>query len=203
MYNRAVRKALPLLLLLPLAACKQGPRPAPSLQKTFDTVSRSPACAQNLPMEWVSSWPVPADKEGRFQVLFYSLDRASTDKDGLPRIRPTAPRGRAVFSADGKVLECKASGDSPRVLDGERYPPAAMDLDEEAFDAAVAKLLDLTAKAAAAFAKDAKDPGLAGEFGKQFRLLGEPALRPFYYQANPGFWEWLRREGGASLPAPK
>jgi hypothetical protein len=196
-------RRLALVLALAAASCKPAPPPPGSLKKAFEGVARAPACAQNVPQEWVTTWPIPEAAAGRYAALFYSLDRSTTDKDGLPRIVPTAPRGRVSFSADGKVARCEAWGEPARALAGERYPPAAMELDEEAFEAATTRLLAATEAAAAAYAVDAKDPAVARAFWKAFEPLSEPALRRHYYEANPAFWEWLRREAGNSLPGRK
>lgn len=197
-----MKKALPAAVVLALAACKQA-APPKSFQAVFEGLSRSPACSQNVPMEWVSTWPVPQPEAGTFRVLFYSLDRSTMDADGLPRVRPTAPRGRASFSADGKVAECSASGEDAVILEGERYPVSAMELEEEAFDDATRELLALTHAAGTAYARGEPAPKTAAQYWKAFQKMAEPALLPHYYRLNPAFWEWLRREAGASLPAAK
>jgi hypothetical protein len=198
-YNRAVRKAaLPLVVLLAAASCK----PSETAQKKFEAAARSQSCVGKVPAEWVSTWPIPL-KDGGYAVLFYALDRKAKTNDGLPRVRPTAPLATARLDEGLAVKECATREGKPQALEAERYSPAAMALEEEPFDAATAKLLELTRKAGAAFAKDEKAPELAKEYWAQFQLLGEPALRPHYYRASPAFWEWLRRENGASLPAAK
>ena len=153
-------------------------------------------------MAWVSSWPVPTATPGRYKVLFYALDRTAQDASGMPRVRPTEPRGEAVFSIDGKVSACGATSPDLKPLAGERYSAAAMELDEEAFDKASARLLTLTETIAGVYAANNQaKPKDVAEYFKQFQLMAEPALAAFYYKANSDFWEWLRRQGGQSLPA--
>ena len=195
------RRLAPALLLACLAAGCSPDRQRGSLQKAFDGLQRSPLCSQNLPMEWVSSWPVPLDEPGRFTALFYALDRAAQDNSGLPRVRVTEPRGHAVFDTSGKVWECTSNPVDLVPLEGERYPNAAMDLDEDAFDAAAAKLVQLTDAAGSAYQRKAHaDKKTLAAFWAQFQALREPALGAQYYRLNPKFWEWLRHENGASLP---
>lgn len=188
------------------AACKPGAVPAPgALQKSFERVPRSPACAVNLPMEWVSSWPIPTGEEGgrRFVALFYSLDRKVQGDDGLPRVRVTVPRGKAAFNTEGKVFSCEVKPAEARALRGERYPAAAMRLEEEDFDKAVAKFLRLTETVSDYYARNSPKPDSAAldDYWKSFELLAEPALRRYYYEANPAFWEWLRAKTGKGLSA--
>jgi hypothetical protein len=33
----------------------------------------------------------------------------------------------------------------------------------------------------------------------RFTFLAEPGLRPFYYQLNPGFWNWIEALTGKKL----
>jgi hypothetical protein len=187
--------------MLALAACgKAPPLPRGSLRTAFDALPHSPPCSQNLPQDWVSSWPVPGDTPGEFKVLFYALDRRAQDASGLPRVRVTDPRGHAEFFTDGRVEECTSNPVDLVPLDGERYPDAAMDMEEDEFDAATAKLLTLTEAVGAAYSRKTKaDTRALAAFWKQFDALAEPALRARYYELNPKFWEWLRRENGASL----
>jgi hypothetical protein len=34
------------------------------------------------------------------------------------------------------------------------------------------------------------------------QTLVVPAMLPYYYRQSPDFWEWLRTEGGQSIPKP-
>lgn len=187
--------------LFGFAACgKAPPLPKGTLRASFEALPHSPPCSQNLPQDWVSSWPVPGDKPGEFKVLFYALDRRAQDASGLPRVRVTDPRGHAVFFTDGRVTECTSNPVDLEPLEGERYPDAAMDMEEDEFDTATAKLLTLTEAVGAAYSRKTKaDKRTLAEFWKQFQALAEPALHKAYYKLNPAFWEWLRRENGASL----
>jgi hypothetical protein len=200
-----MRRVLPPALLVALLTAGCSPdRTLGSLAQAFEGLQRAPLCSQNLPMDWVSTWPVPLAAPGQYAVLFYALDRKAQDNSGLPRVRPTEPRGHAVFDTSGKVTECGSNPVDLVPLESERYPPEAMDLEEDAFDAATAKLLQLSDAVGAAYQrKAAVDKKTLAAYWSQFQLLGEPAMRPDYYKLNPAFWEWLRRENGASLPPAK
>lgn len=194
-----------LILLAALTACGKPPAAPVSLGAALKKVPRSPLCAQSLPSDWVSSWPVPTGRAdgAEYAVLYYGLDRRALDASGLPTIRVTRPRGSAVFTTDGKVSACAAAaGDPAEPLKGERYREAVMRMEEEQYDRASAKLLALTEKAAAAYATKKADKAVLAAYWEQFRLMAEPALWPDYYKLQPAFWEWLAREHGESLPAP-
>lgn len=184
-----------------LAACgKAPPLPRGSLRTAFDALPHSPPCTQNLPQDWVSSWPVPGDKPGEFKVLFYALDRRAQDASGLPRVRVTDPRGSADFFTDGRVVECTSNPVDLEPLEGERYPDAAMDMEEDEFDGATRQLLDLTEAVGAAYSRKTKaDKRTLEAFARRFDALAEPALRKRYRELNPAFWDWLRRQTGKSL----
>lgn len=188
-----MRRASGLLLVVSLCACARVQAPG-SLQKAYDGVPRSPLCQQNLPMEWVATWPLPTKNKDEYRALFYALDRRALDASGVPRIRVTEPRGEAVFTADGKVSKCESTPLDIKPLEGERYSEKAADLDEEAFDKATAKLLSLTETLAGAFQRGAPpDTKSAMEFREQFDLLAEPPLRKRYEAMAPEFWAWLAK----------
>ena len=199
------RLSLYVVVAAGLAACKPFGPPAPgALQKSFERLPRAPACAAQLPMEWVSTWPVPTGaEEGRqFVALFYSLDRSLEGADGLPRIRVTVPRGQAVFNSQGAVASCEIRRSLAAALPGERYPPAAMRLEEDQFDEAVAKFMRLTETMAGYYARRASKPDayVIAAYWTHFEQFAEPALWPYYYKANPEYWEWLREINGKSIP---
>jgi hypothetical protein len=195
--------ALVAAVFLLAGACKPAGKPG-SLAQALRSVPRSPLCNQNLPSDWASTWPVPTGGgEGReFEVLFYALDRSAQDASGLPRVRVMQPRGRALFSLDGAVSVCEASGDEAKPLDGERYPDAVMGLEEDEFDKAEARLLTLTERTARQFAGKAPvDKAALADFAKRFDAMAEPALASAYYKAQPRFWDWLSQQTGQRLPA--
>ena len=199
------REILLTAALLALSSCKPAePSRGGSMQKAFEALPHSPLCSQNLPMDWTSTWPVPTAKPGEYEVLFYALDRGAQDPSGLPRVRVTEPRGRAVFTEDSRVSVCTSTPVDLKPIEGERYAGAAMALDEEGFDAASAKLLQLTQAAASWYSKGKRpDKRTLAAYWAQFQFLAEPALLGAYYGINPSFWEWLRRENGQSLPAAR
>ncbi len=187
-----------------LCACGGGGSRQSSLSAAYDGVMRSPLCSQNVPSDWVTSWPVPTGKPGEYSVFLYALDRSALDASGVPRIRVMEPRGQATFTLDGKVSACDSHPVDLKALEGERYGENAMGMEEDEFDDASRKLLSLTESAGEAFARRAHaDKRRLTDFWRQFQLLAEPPLLADYYRADPAFWEWLRRENGESLPPSK
>lgn len=194
---------LPLLLAAAVAACQRPAAKPGSLDLALRGAARSPLCSPHLPADWTSTWPVPTGGKGgaEYKVLFYALDRKAQDASGMPRVRVMEPRGYALFTADGKVSTCESRSEPARPLAGERYADALMQLDESEFDKATSKLLRLTEQVSSAYAgKTPADKALLSAYWEQFRLMAEPALWAHYYRAQPGFWEWLAREHGESLP---
>ena len=49
---------------------------------------------------------------------------------------------------------------------------------------------------------DRGDVDKLAAYVEAIRTLVVPAMLPYYYRQNPGFWEWLRKEGGQSIPKP-
>jgi hypothetical protein len=69
-----------------------------------------------------------------------------------------------------------------------------------------ARLFESLEPAAALYFKGApvgpKERKLLSDYAEAVQTLVVPALLPYYYRQNPEFWEWLRKEGGQSIPAP-
>jgi len=189
-----------LVALMLAAGCARAPALAGTLEAAYGNVMRSPLCSQNVPADWVTSWPVPTGKPSEYTVLLYGLDETAQDASGVPRIRVLEPRGSATFTLDGRVSACDSHPVDPKPLEGERYGPAAMDMEEDEFDDASRQLLSLTESAGEAYARHAPlDRRRLAAFWSQFSLLAEPPLLGDYYKADPGFWEWVRKENGQSL----
>jgi hypothetical protein len=186
--------------------CKPGSILAPgALKRAFESLPRSPLCAQNVPADWVSTWPVPTSNPDEFRAYFYELDRRAADNSGFPLVRVSKPRGEAVFKAGGQASVCTATSADIQIIKGERYGDEAMSMEEDDFEKASTRLLGLTEIVGGFYARQTKrpDPRALSEFWKLFQIMAEPALLREYYEANPAFWEWLRANNkGQSLPKP-
>ena len=66
------------------------------------------------------------------------------------------------------------------------------------------RLYESLEPAAALYLKGAPvDPAqrrILADYAEAVQTLVASPMLPYYYRQNPDFWEWLRREGGRSIP---
>ena len=195
-----MRRARLLLLAAAAAACSQkepAPAPEPSaLEQTSRVIAARGACATVIPLEWSPSFPVPSKRGGalHYRVFFYGYERAANKG-----IVFHAPQGEASFTADGRVLECRALPGEPRVIPAdERF--ASITLENII---ALGSRLHADTEAVAALYAAGRDIGETGRarvaaFARDFAALADSAHASAYRALDPDFWAWVEKNGGAA-----
>lgn len=177
-------------------------------EKVVSLVRALPPCDTVIGMSWGQTFPVPVDdgQGTRVRVYFYPI----TGKGGQANqiYNPVAEavveieKGAAVVCGDVSFTPKKV-GDIP-APDPNRKPEALFSL--------VKKQQELYRRTEAVipayYARKTReaspaDKALASAFLESFEGVVKPerGLLPYYYQANPDFWEWIRKAAGRSIPA--
>jgi hypothetical protein len=201
-----IKRTLLLLAAAALAACEgssywSGRLRANTLYQRTNALKISGPCAALVPLEYEYTFPVPLDpSEKTLEVLFY----AQTPERYAPRYEIVTPQYAAVFNLD-TTSEDRCFALHPERLDelGPATPPPYF---KTAYARRTFQTYDSLQKTCALYfgrqALEPKDRKILGEFADSFQKVAEPVLLPRYYRINPDFWEWLRREGGRSIPKP-
>lgn len=191
-----------LLALAPCACRDKGAPMSAGFKQALQSVASTAPCDTAIPQEWFQSLPVPTGQAGgqEFKVLFYP--RGAPDTPDFV----SAPLGEAVFRSDGAVASCRRLPGATKGLSSRRWPKATDSLSAAQLEAALDRLYAATEQAAALYAAQAPADGPAKrvleDYSRQFQALAEPALLPFYYQANPDFWQWLEKSGAPAFAKP-
>jgi len=157
-------------------------------------LSKTDACATLVPVEFGRSIPIPRP-DGGFEVFFYPT---AVSAKGAALLPPNV-LGQFKLDAQGAERCIRLPGSSRESLG----PVLASPMTLKSYYRAQVRLYRTLGKAAELYGRRA-EPGLADrlalrEFVSVFSRLAEPGLLPYYYKANPDFWEWLRKRGGASI----
>ncbi|MFH2202734.1 MAG: hypothetical protein ABIJ96_06445 [Elusimicrobiota bacterium] len=162
-----------------------------------------PPCSAVIPMEWSPSWPVPTGEAGgaQFKLFYYPIRRVKKS------IQLHKPLGEAMFeTAGGSISYCRRIPGELHELPGTSIEDKAKRHSTKKFHALLDRLYLYSEKVSVIYA--AKEPPsyrqkkVMREYGELFLEFSEPPMRPYYYQLNPDFWEWLRASGAPSLPKP-
>lgn len=196
-----MNRILVAVALLLLAACSKPPR-APlsrTLATTLEGAAASGPCSV-MPLEWAKSYPVPLS-DGTLKVFFYP---SFEDPQAGPVTYGPGGEGIVASSLD-RFTACAKTPQAPARLADQSRPKGERG-GMKAYERLTAELLDDTETATRLYASkktlgDA-DRAVLARYWKEFDALAEPGLRPFYYRANPAFWDWLRPLAGGGLSAP-
>lgn len=194
-------RSLFLAVLGPLlvAACSK-PEEYKELRSKFQLMSMDigfqAPCSRTIPMEWSPEYPVPVLVNGKlhYRVFFRGWEgRPDTE------IKTRDAEGDALFSPEGKVLECSQRGKRGDFIPKAELPTAT----REEFDARQRALYDMIEEMGRLYAKgmpvlDA-DRIRVKNFASEFRLLSSPGHAASYRALSPEFWAWVEKNGG---PAP-
>lgn len=201
-----------LLVLLFAAGCaRKESRPEPAFSGRFEQsislIRAVPPCDSVIGMSWGQTYPVPVEGNGRtrVQVLFYPIDGKGGQANQV-----YSPVAEAVIDVDnGTALICREiPGNSKKVGDIPAPDPNRGDV-AGPFKKIQQELFRRTeAVIPAYYARKTRDATAADKASATAFLEGfeavvkmERGLLPYYYQANPDFWEWLRKTAGRSIPA--
>lgn len=182
--------------VLLLGACsRQEPKPAPQtppFQRFVEGLGGSPACADVIPMEWSPSLPVPVlvDRSLHYRIFFRGWE--GNPKTGI-KIRDA--EGDALFSADGKIVECRQRAERGRLFPDEKTEPADYESRMRELYTAIEETGRLYARAAPVLGADRNR---LKSFSAEFAALTPPGHAGAYRALNPDFWSWLVKNEGSS-----
>jgi len=158
--------------------------------------------ACDIPMEWPPSWPVPTGREkGReFSIMFYPF----VPGEGHGNHTLYNPLETAIFNTTiGSVPNCVLLKKKLKALSSKRWPEGVSRLSVKEFLVLQGRLYDATEEAAVLYANKRELTPEAKkriqDYGILFDTMAEPALRSYYYEMNPDFWEWMKAAGSVSL----
>lgn len=194
-------RSLFLSFLAPLlvAACSK-PEEHKELRSKFQLMSMDigfqPPCSRIIPMEWSPEYPVPVLVNGKLHYRVFFRGWEGRPDTGL---KTRDAEGDALFSPDGKVLECSQRGKRGDFIPDETKLPTAT---REEFDARQRALYDSIEEMGRLYAKgmpviDA-DRTRVRKFASEFRLLSRPGHAASYRALSPEFWAWVDKSGGAA-----
>ncbi len=187
------------LALLAAAACSKPAPPAEEAPAPLEAAARgllaSPACSQSIPGEWSPSLPVPAAAGRRGLYLAFFAGRAGDPTSGFRALRPG---GTAAFGADGRVEKCGRTPGDQAEIPGSSLTIPGLTLDE--IDARSHRLFIATESVAELYwsgrALVPAEAAAVADYARRFRLLSNPAHAGAYRALNPGFWDWVEKNGG-------
>ncbi|MDE2107529.1 MAG: hypothetical protein KGL39_60610 [Patescibacteria group bacterium] len=172
--------------------------------RLYDAVRESyakPPCDSIIGAESAYTNPVPLDNPGLFRVYYY----AESETPQKPFYFYT-PFGEAIIDLkSGNPLSCDRLLEQPRKIYGDSFTKQADRLakKEPNWDVQLAAQTEsIGALYQSKKMPSSMDKKMAEKYFKLFEIFSEPALEPYYYRANPDFWEWLRALIGRSLPKP-
>ena len=170
---------------------------ADPLHRRAEQVRGGASCSAMVPLEFGSGFPVPA-RGGGYELFFYPL---KTSSDASEAATPIARAHFTMSGAPSSDLCVRVKG-----LPSPAGPALRRGLSQAEYYRDAAGVYEGLRKASELYAKGAAagpaDRAALAALARDFRAVAEPGLLPDYYRANPDFWEWLRREGGDSIPKP-
>ncbi|MCX5796374.1 MAG: hypothetical protein NTY77_12855 [Elusimicrobia bacterium] len=201
----ASKRAGLLALAACLAACKgsdywAGRLAANRLHQRAKEVRQCVDCLKSVPIEFGETYPVPMldGKQGHFQVLYFPV------KFSPSTCTMASPVFAGEFVLDEPAADRCVSLDTTTVEPLGRCMPPGLSMTKLA--RAEARLFESLDPAAALYFKGApvgpQERKLLSGYVEAIQTLVTPAMLPYYYRQNPDFWEWLRKEGGRSIPKP-
>jgi hypothetical protein len=188
-----------------LAACKgssywQERLAASGLHQRAQQVRHCADCLKSVPIEFGETYPVPVRdaQRGHFQVLYFPA-RFSPSHCTM-----ASPVFAGEFSLDAAAAD-RCFNLQPKTIEplGSCMPSG---LSMTKVSRAEARLFESLDPAAALYFKGSpvgpQERKLLTDYIEAVETLVVPAMLPYYYRQNPDFWEWLRKEGGKSIPTP-
>jgi len=188
-----------------LAACKgssywMGRLASNRLHARAQDARQCADCLKSVPIEFGETYPVPVrdGNQGHFQVLYFPT-RVSPSSCTM-----ASPVFAGEFSLDAPAADRCVSLEAKSIEPLGRCMPPGLAMSQVA--RAQTRLFESLDPAAALYLKGApagpQERKLLAEYVESIQTLVVPAMLPYYYRQNPDFWEWLRKEGGQSIPKP-
>lgn len=189
-----------ILLLAAAAACSKPEPEYRELRSKFQLMTMElgfqEPCSRIIPQEWSPEYPVPVLVNGKlhYRVFF----RGWTGRQELVmKIRDA--EGDALFTPEGKVLECSQRGKRGDFLPDEpKLPTATL----EEFEMRQRALYGMIEEMGRLYAKGMPvlddDRARVKRFASEFWHLSSPGHAASLRALNPDFWAWVEKNGGAA-----
>lgn len=190
---KARRLVLPLLLAA--CACSKPPEEFKEtrspFQLTAERIGAEPPCSSVIPGEWSASLPVPSLKDGRlaYRAFFYGWSGRPDTK-----IVYYDAQGDALFTPEGKVLECAQRPGEKKPL-AEEPAPRDRDARTAALYGAIEEMGRLYARGMPVLEAERRR---VAEFSREFAQLAGPGHAASYRALSPDFWAWVAKNGGSA-----
>lgn len=175
------------------------------LQEAVESARHKPPCDGIIALEWSNTWPVPFDdpKGNKFHIFFYPITGVPHQTKHLYN-----PIAEAVVDLQSGIpIACRTLTGPAKELSQRVYSDKARALGIDGMADHAHRLYARTEDVSALYAARGKQPltqeqrSIATDFLDVFEIIAEPDLLPYYYKANPSFWEWLHSaSGGRSIP---
>lgn len=192
------RRTVVALVLALLAGCSRQPQepreiPPSPFQRFVQGLGVEPACAREIPVHWSPSLPVPVLVDHRLHYRVFFSGWGGRPDTGI--VIHDA-EGDALFSADGKVLECRQRAETGRTIPEQKLP----DLSLDEFDVRVHTLYGAIEKMGRLYASgipviDA-DRAQVQSFSREFAVLTGRGHAASYRALSPDFWTWVEKNSG-------
>ena len=185
------------LALLATASCSMPEEEYKELRSRFqlmvERIGFEPPCSCEIPMEWSPTVPVPVliDQRLHYRVFFRGWERRPDTG-----IVVHDAEGDALFSADGKVLECRQRSQTGRTIPSEKFSAATqkeLDARQRSLYGAIEDMAQLYARATPL--SDAERTRVQA-FSLEFLALTASGHAAAYRALNPKFWDWVEQNGG-------
>lgn len=192
--NAGYRAASAVALAL-LMACERPTEAPPEIRTTafqqfVQRLGEESPCSREIPLTWSPSLPIPVLVDHRLHYrVFFSGWHGRPDTE----IVLHDAEGDALFSAEGRVLECRRRAVIGRPLPEE--PPMVITVDE--LQARLPALYDAIEKFGRLYAQGnavtEADRAQLRAFPREFSALTVRGHAASYRALNPAFWAWLQR----------
>lgn len=188
------------ILFLSLAACsRQAPAPPMTrLEALIGEFPASPACSREIPIEWSTSWPVPALEGKRLIYRVFFFRREGTLASGF---RFLGPEGTGAFTPDGQVVECRRRPSSTPLASAPLRSNAPGELARTVARAGLlyAATEDVARLYAAGRPPSSDEKTRVAAYGTLLQELAVSEHAAAYRALSPAFWEWMDANGAATL----